>query len=304
VDLSVIILNHNTRDMTVACIESVYRETRLSKFEVLLVDNASIDGSVEAVRERFPDVICKINTENVVFPIANNDALPLTRGRLVLLLNSDTVILDGALDKMVAFMDATPSAGVCGAKMYDAQLQPWRYETWTLSGARYLMHPLLLKLFGNIGDRNVDWVCGACLLIRRGVIDQIGPMDSFMYGEDMDWCLRAKAAGWEVWHLGSAKIIHYWGVTGTTPQKIAWRIYAGRRSKVYYIGKHGGALGALSIRLALLIEAFAKLVFYSLESPFLDRDARAFRFGQCRGYWRLTKNILARRILEPMPTRR
>lgn len=303
-DLSVIILNHNTRDMTVACIDSVFRETRIAKVEVVLVDNASTDGSVEAVRESFPHVICKINEDNVIFPIANNDAVPLTRGRYLLLLNSDTVILDRALDKMVAFMDANPGVGICGAKMFDAQLRPWHYETWALSGPLYLFHPLMLKLFGNIGEKRVDWVCGACLLIRRSVIDQIGLMDDFMYGEDMDWCLRAKEAGWEVWHLGDAKIIHYWGVTSTTPQKIAWRIHAGRRSKIYYVSKHSGALGALSIRMALIVEAFAKLAINTVRLPFLGRDARAYCLGQCIGYLRLAKDILTGHILDPMPPRR
>lgn len=303
-DLSVIILNHNTRDMTIECIDSVFRETRSCEVEVVLVDNASSDGSVEAIRQRFPQVICKVNDDNVIFPIANNEAVPLTRGRHLLLLNSDTVVLDGALDKMVAFMDSHPEVGVCGAKMYDAQMRAWHYETWALTASRYLIHPLMLRLFGDIGDKRVDWVCGACLLIRREVVEQIGLMDHFMYGEDMDWCLRAKKAGWDVWHRGDARIIHYWGVTGTTPDKIAWRIFAGRRSKVYYIGKHSRAAGALGIQLVLLIEAFAKMAIYSVQAPFLPEQPRAYRRGQRSGYWKLAKAILSGRILDPMPTRR
>lgn len=290
--------------MTIACIESVFKETRSATVEVILVDNASTDGSVEAICQRFPQVICKVNDKNVIFPIANNDAVPLTSGRYLLLLNSDTVILDQALEKMVAFMDANPRVGVSGAKMYDAQLRPWHYETWKLTASRYLIHPLMLRWFGDIGSKQVDWVCGACLLIRREVIDQVGLMDDFMYGEDMDWCLRASQAGWKIWHLGDAKIIHYWGVTSTTPEKIAWRIYAGRRSKVYYIGKHSTFAGALGIRFALLLEAFAKMAIYSIQAPFLESAQRAYRSGQRSGYWRLAKAILSGRILDPMPTQR
>lgn len=286
--------------MTLDCIDSVFRETRNAKIEVVLVDNASTDGSVEAVKKRFPQAICKVNTENVVFPIANNEVIKLTNGRYVLLLNSDTLILDGALDKMVALMDANEKIGVCGAKMYDPQLRPWHYETWALSGAMYMLHPLLLRLYGDIGDKSVDWVCGACLMIRRKVINEIGLMDEFMYGEDMDWCLRAKTAGWDVWHMGDARIIHYWGVTGTNPEKIAWRIYAGRRSKIYYIGKHGGLLGSINIRLALLLEAFVKLLLYTIQMPLISRSLRVRRQAQCVGYWRLVKEVITCRILNGM----
>jgi GT2 family glycosyltransferase len=302
-DLSVIIVNHNTRDMTIECIASVFKETPSVAVEVVLVDNASTDGSVDAVRARFPQIICKVNDRNVIFPIANNEAVPLTSGRHILLLNSDTVVLDRALEKMVAFLDANPQVGVCGAKMYDAKLQPWHYETWTLTASRYLIHPLMLRWFGDIGDKRVDWVCGACLMIRREVVEQIGLMDDYMYGEDMDWCLRAKKKGWEIWHRGDARIIHYWGVTGTTPEKIAWRIFAGRRSKVYYIAKHGRPACAIGIRLALLIEAFVKMALYSLQAPLLPDASRAYRRGQRAGYWKLTKAILTGRVLDPLTPR-
>lgn len=290
--------------MTIECIESIFRETSVCEFEVILVDNASTDGSVEAISAAFPGVVIKSNSTNTIFPTANNEAIKLTKGKYILLLNSDTLILDGALDKMVAFMDANNNVGVCGAKMYNAQLQPWRYETWRLGGGTYLFNPLMLKIFGNIGDKSVDWVCGACLMVRRSVIDQIGFMDEYMYGEDMDWCLRAKKAGWDVWHLGRAHIIHYWGITSTTPEKIAWRIYAGRRSKIYYIDKHSGWHGSLLIRLAILVEAFSKLWLFAAQMIFLSRAARAYKVGQCKGYWRLIKDIVRGQILEPMPSRR
>jgi GT2 family glycosyltransferase len=248
-DLSVIIVTHNTRDMTMECIESVFNESSKITVEVILVDNASRDGSVDAVKERFPQVLCKVNVENKIFPIANNEAIPLAKGRYILLLNSDTVILNGALDKMVAFMDADPSIGVCGAKMFDANLTPWKYDTWRLTPLSYLLNALFIRWNGQIGTKAVDWICGACLMIRREVVSQIGVMDLFMYGEDMDWCIRAKESGWGIWHCGDAHIIHYWGVSGTTPEKIEWRIFAGRRSKIYYISKHSGIAGAISIRL-------------------------------------------------------
>ena len=144
-------------------------------------------------------------------------------------------------------------------------------------------------------------MCGACLMIRRRTIDQIGLMDEFMYGEDTDWCIRAREAGWEVWHRDDAQIIHYWGVTATTPEKIAWRVFAGRRSKIYYISKLNGSLDGLCIRIILFVEAAAKIFAYSAQLPWLSPQQRVYRKAQRAGYRKLWKALLTGRILDSLP---
>jgi GT2 family glycosyltransferase len=287
--------------MTLDCIRSVFEQTKSISVEIILVDNASKDASVETIRQRFPTVIIKENDENKLFPVANNEAIPLASGRYVLLLNSDTVVLDRALEKMVAFMDANPTAGICGAKMYDANMRPWRYETWRPTAVRYLIQPLLMRFLGDVQSSRVAWVCGACLMIRREVFEDIGLLDEFMYGEDMDWCVRTHDAGWDVWHLDDARIIHYWGVTGTTPEKIAWRIFAGRRSKVYYISKFNGSVDGFLIRIVLAFEATVKIAAYTAQLPWLAPERRSYRSAQVAGYRMLWKALFTGRILNSVP---
>jgi len=296
-DLSVIIVNHNTRDLVTMCIRSIYAETKAIRYEIILVDNASTDGSVAAIQKQFPEVRVIANTANLGFPEANNYAIPLARGRYILLLNSDTLILDQALDRMVAFMDQHPEVGITGPKMYDAEMRPWRYEMWFPSPALYLLQPLLLHFWGDIGDREVDWVPGACLMIRRCVIDQIGLLDTFMFGEDVDWCFRAKKAGWRIFHLGQARIIHYWGATATAPDKIAGRVFGGHQAKLYYALKHFGKWGYFSLSLIIGLKALIKLLILAVQQAFAAPQSAQGLRGQMIGYRRLLAVLVSNRIL-------
>jgi GT2 family glycosyltransferase len=296
-DLSIIIVNHNTRDLLTRCIRSIYAETKSISFEIILVDNASTDDSVAVIREQFPEVRVITNTTNLGFPEANNQAIPLARGQYILLLNSDTVILDQALDRMVAFMNQHPEVGITGPKMYDAQMRPWRYETWFPSPMLYLLQPLLLHFWGDIGDKEVDWVCGACLMIRRCVIDQIGLLDTFMFGEDWDWCYRAKKAGWRIFHLSQAQIIHYWGATATAPEKMAGRVFGSHQAKLYYARKHFGKLGYLSLYLIISLKALIKLLFLAVQQAFAKSESAQELREQMVGYRRLLAALASNRIL-------
>lgn len=298
--LSIIILNYNTRDLLVDCIQSIYHETRTS-FELIIADNASRDGSVEAVAAQFPAVkICAYAT-NLGFPEGNNRAIPLALGRYVLLLNPDTIILEAALDRMVAFLDEHPDVGVAGAKMYKADLTPWHYETWKFTPLRYLFHPFVLSSRGDIGDCDVDWVPGACLMIRRSIIAQIGLLDGFMFGEDFDWCVRARQAGWRVYHLGRARIIHIWGASAGTPEKAAWRVFVTRQSKLYYAQKHNGWFFYRRFCGVILAEALVRGALTWVAGR-VRTGPRADNWrGQSRGYARLIRTILTGRILGEKP---
>lgn len=309
-DLTIVIVNWNTRDLLAACLESV-ESSRLKvegwRFEVagsegqpstfnfqpetILVDNASSDGSAGMVRERFPWVRLVENGENVGFARANNQGIALAQGRYVLLLNSDTVLRPGALEALVAFMDAHPAAGACGARLLNADgtLQPAAHpmltpgrELWRLlflerirPRATYPMHR-----WDIVTPRRVEVIKGAALLLRRAALDQVGPLDEgyFMYTEEVDLCYRLAAAGWELWYMPAAEVVHYGGSsTRQAHEDMYVQLY---RSKVQFYRKFGGEPRAARFKAALRLAytpRWAAAALAGLFSPSLARQARTFR---------------------------
>jgi len=301
-DLSIVIVSYNTRDMLRDCLRSIREQTRQASYEVVVVDNASADGSAAAVRAGFPSVRLIENSANAGFSGANNQAIPETSGRYLLLLNADTLILDGALDRMVRYLDEHPETGIAGAKMYDAGGRPWHYETWDVTPWRYLLGPWLLRRNGDRGTVEADWVCGACLMIRREVIDRIGLLDTFMFGEDWDWCYRARLAGWKVAHLGDARIVHYWGGSAGRAELSPGRLFVTRQSRIYYVRKHLGKWRATLFSLALVVEALARTPLLAARLAAGGPVERRLRLrGQIAGYRRLIWSLFRGALLEEDP---
>ena len=245
-DLSIIIVNWNTRQLLLDCLRSLETPPPQHQLEVIVVDNASRDDSVVAVRAAFPAVRVIENAANRGFAAANNQAIAQSSGRYVLLLNSDTVVTPGALDGLVAFADAHPDVGVVGAQLLngDGTLQP--------SWAAY--PNLRSELFGkNLRVRSpyaetaagiayaVDWIGGAALLARRAAIEQAGLLDEhyFMYSEETDWCYRIKQCGWEICYLPTASVVHFGGQSSRQASlRMKTELY---RSKLRFFGQHYGA---------------------------------------------------------------
>ncbi|MCK5175854.1 MAG: glycosyltransferase family 2 protein, partial [Planctomycetes bacterium] len=206
-DVSIIIVAWNVRKLVQDCLKSVYDQTEGIEFEVIYVDNASEDGSVEMVSAEFPEVKIIENQKNEGFIRANNQAIEVANGRYVLLLNSDTIVLDNAIAKTVKFADAHPEAAVVGCKVLnpDRSLQRNCFMYPSLLNM-FLSATYLYKLFPksrffgrermgwwDFGDtREVQTVCGCFSLVRKEAIDQVGLMDPtyFVYGDDPDWCYR------------------------------------------------------------------------------------------------------------------
>lgn len=229
-DVSVLIVNWNTCKILQDCLESVYRETRQISFEVIVVDNASSDDSVAMLQQRFPQVRLIINAENRGFATANNQAMAVAKGRYMLLLNSDTVVLDGAIQKTVAFADQQPEAAVVGCRTLnpDRTLQETCFMFPSLINL-FLSATYLYKLFprhrffgreqmtwwDRNDERSVEVVTGCYMLVRRQAIEQVGMMDDgfFMYAEETDWCYRFKQAGWKCLFTPAAQIIHLGGAS-------------------------------------------------------------------------------------------
>lgn len=260
INVSIIIVNWNTSQITCDCLRSVYEQAFDIDFEVILVDNASSDDSVEVIKKEFPQVVLIANSENRGFAAANNQGMAIARGKYVLLLNSDTVVLDHAIEKTIAFADQHPEAGVigCRALNQDMSLQPSCFMYPSLLNM-FISASYLNKLFpqsqffgrermtywSHDSLREVETVMGAFMLVRREAIGQVGEMDEsfFMYAEEADWCYRFNKAGWKVLFTPDSEIIHLGGQSsGKVRTKMILQLRAGllqfirkHHSKFYYI---------------------------------------------------------------------
>jgi GT2 family glycosyltransferase len=228
-DLSVIVLNYNCRELLRDCLASLREAAPRHRIETIVVDNASTDGAPDLVREEFADMTLIANRENLGFTRGNNQGIAIARGRHVLLLNNDTKVKPGALSVAVEALDADPSIGAAGLKLLNAdgslQLSCRRFPSF--QQALFNRYSLLSRLFpGNRWTReylmtdlprdeaaDVDWVSGACLIVRRAVLDAVGGLDErfYMYSEDVDFCYRVWQAGWRVTYLPQAEVFHYIG---------------------------------------------------------------------------------------------
>lgn len=234
IDVSILVVSYETRDMTLAALASAVRETRDVSIELIVVDNASTDGSAEAIAAAFPEARLVASKENLGFAAGNNLAATLARGDYLLLLNPDTVVLDGAIDRLVAFARARPEARIWGGRTLfaDGSLNPsscWRRMTpWNLfcratglTGFFPASGFLNGEAYGGWPRdtvREVDIVSGCFLLIRRDLWQRLGGFDPtfFMYGEEADLCLRARAFGARPAVTPQAGIIHHGGASERT----------------------------------------------------------------------------------------
>ncbi len=228
-DISVIIVNYNVREFLNNALISLFKSLEGYSSEVFVVDNASDDGSVELVQKNFPQVKLIANATNVGFAKANNQALALSTGRYLLLLNPDTLIQEDTFDKLIEFFESHPDAGMAGCKILnpDGTLQlPCRRSfptPWTAFTKTFGLSSLFpkSKLFARYNltyldpdaTYEVDAVSGSFMMITREVYDRIGGLDEtfFMYGEDLDWCFRVQQSSLKVYYVPTTSIIHYKG---------------------------------------------------------------------------------------------
>lgn len=273
-DASIVIVSWNTRDLLRRCLDSVYPVVRELATEIIVVDNGSTDGSVEMVTREFPQIRVIQNHDNRGFAAANNQAVRVSSGRHVLLLNSDAIIGPDDVQRMVHILDGDSRVGIVGAKLLnlDGSFQAsyndfpqLRNELIAFAG----LSPLLLTpTFPSYPEaesqelREVDWVGGACMMVRRQMLNQIGLLDDsfFMYSEETDLCYRARRAGWSVVYVPDAVALHGSGSSAQrVPERTRARIY---RSKYLYFRKHRGRGVATAFRQAVRIISFVKLLLW------------------------------------------
>ena len=290
-DLSVIIVNWNTRDLLFHCLCSVHETAGRLKFEVFVVDNASCDGSAAMVQENFRQVHLITNQENVGFARANNQAICHSSGRHVMLLNSDTEVYPGALQTLVQFIDAHSMVGGCGPRLLNADgslqascypmLTPER-EFWRLlfldrlwSRATYAQQKWDLET-----PRRVEVIKGACFLLRRAALQQVGGLDEqyFMYTEEVDLCYRLAQTGWALWWVPQAAVKHYGEASSRqAPEAMYLQLY---RSKTRFCRKTGGERRAIHFKRLVRLAYWPRLVVAASGAPFsppLAAQARTYR---------------------------
>jgi GT2 family glycosyltransferase len=225
IDLSIIIVNWNTKQLLLNCLASIYRTVHHVTFEIIVVDNASTDGSAEAVSKAYPSITLISNPSNLGFGGANNRALKRMRGNYAVILNSDILLRESALENMVDFMEHHPEAGLCGPQLLNADdTKQNSAGNLPVLLTEFMSKRLVRMLFPKIYYRafrtklfeetvQVDVVIGACMMVRKKAIESVGMMDEdyFLFYEETDWCYRMRRGGWRVYHLPEAKIYHLGG---------------------------------------------------------------------------------------------
>lgn len=302
--LSIIIVNWNTRDITRNCLSSVREKVCGIDYETIVVDNASSDGSAEMIRAEFPEVRLIANEENLGFGRANNQAMRVARGRLFLLLNSDTLIIDDSVERLVSFIERDSTIGIAGCKLLfeDQTLQSScsRFPSIRLALLEGLMFYKLLPrrtqgelLLGGYWPhdhaRDVDCVWGAAMIVRREVFDETGGFDEriFMYGEDLEWCMRVRDFGWRITFTPDCKIIHlnhksaekkYGDERIDLCHKRMYEIYRSRSGRVamgvlLLIGAAGSLIRVCYFGLRSLIKSSAQS-YFSAQASFYNRSLK------------------------------
>ena len=253
-DLSIIIVNYKTKNLLEQCLNSIYSENYHFSYEVSVVDNDSKDSSIEMVNKKFPQVKLIENRNNLGFAAANNQALRRSNARYLLLINPDTVVLLDSLNVMMEFMDEHPEAGIAGCKLLnpDHSLQ-YSCRNFSTLATFFLRGIHLDSIFPNntilqkymMFDwdhnqvREVNWVLGSCMMVRRKAIEQVGMLDEnfVLYFEDQDWCYRMWKHGWKVYYVPQAQMIHYYQ-RHSAKQFLNVLTWTHIKSMLYFFKKH------------------------------------------------------------------
>jgi GT2 family glycosyltransferase len=305
-DVSIVIVSYQTRDMTLACIRSVIEQTSTTSYEIIVLDNASTDGSADAIRSQFPTLTLIASDENLGFARANNVAAARARGRRLLLLNPDTVVLDQAIDRLQAFASKHPDHGIWGGRTVfgDGTLNPascWRRATlWsvfcrTFGLTQFRNSPLFnWEGYGGWGrdtEREVDIVTGCFFLVERGLWDRCHGFDPvfFMYGEEADLCLRARHLfGARPMITPDATIIHYGHASEPHAVEQKIKVFAGR---VSLMQRHQTALSVQACQMLYMATVLSRMVLFGTAAvmtgqPKMQRSAQVwFQIWRARERW-------------------
>lgn len=288
-DISVVIVNWNAKEFLEGCLRSVFSSNGRLSLEVLVVDNASADGSAAMVRQLFPNVRVISNGVNRGFAKANNQGILSSRGRYILLLNPDTVVFPGALDSLVAYLEANPTAGAVGPRMFGPTGET--LESFShFPGLRLLLRGIAIVITGkyhkdeqlkSLEPRQVDWVGGACLMVRREALEQVGLLDEefFMYWEEADLCRRLAQRKWKTYYVPESQVVHYQGRSAAKAEDHVLihgvLLQAWGRSADWFLKKHYPGWMRILFRVIVLGFAAVSLLFWGVLSLLPSKRQKA-----------------------------
>lgn len=275
--ISVIIVSFNTQKLLKDCLNSIFKKTKGVEIQVIVVDNASSDGSQEMVRKNFPKVTLIENKKNLGFAAGNNIGIKKAKGEHILLLNSDTRLVEDSLTKMVGFMEKNPKIGISSCQLIgeNGEIQAsggffpnlflvfaWMFFIDDLPFVGKLIRSFHPHAPWYKSKHFQDWVTGAFFLISRNVVDQIGFLDEnfFMYVEEMEYCFRAKKKDWQVVFAPITKIIHLGGQSSGTRRAIISE-YQGLK---YFFAKHKKRWETIPLRIFLRIGAVLRIFLFGI----------------------------------------
>jgi len=274
VDLSIAIVSFNTRALMLDCLRSVFESTLTTRFEVIVIDNDSKDATVDAIRANYPSVHLIVNHENRGFSKGVNQALAVSAGRYLLMLNSDTRVGRQALDRMVVCLDEDPKIGAVGCKQWTGDGRLYQSCFPFPSIRDHLVHASIFRKFGPAWQealaarqaidctksQNVDWINGACLAVRTDLMRACGGLDEgyFMYFEDVDLCRILHRRGYRIRHLADADIVHLVGQSGGRDRvrlNLVWEF-----SRIRYVERHFPPLKRFIMKMWIAFGALARLI--------------------------------------------
>jgi hypothetical protein len=293
-DLSVCLVSWNSLDVLRDCLDSVYRHTGDFRVEIIVVDNASGDGTQKALREEYPGVRLVGNESNLGFGRANNQAIAMCRGRYVALLNPD-IVLRGEIADILRPLEADPLAGCVGCRLVepDGGIQESCYEKFPTPWSEFLEGILMDRLWKRIsgkspphescdGVREVAWIIGACMFFRREVLLDLGGFDEryYIYGEDVDLCYRLRQRGYKVLYVGTVEMLHHHGASSRQTDQKHFSAVMQRESMYRFMTRHHGALNGFLYRAAWMFGS----VFRIFLLGFLYGLSAIFRKGKKESY--------------------
>lgn len=306
VDISVVIVSYNTRDITAQSVASIFAHGKDVRFEVIVVDNASTDGSVEALKQAFPQITVIASPVNGGFGTGNNLGFGASRGRYLLVLNSDTKIRPGTLSGCVTYMDRHPEVGVlgCRARYEDGRSQStiFRYPRLRSLLAGCLIPNRIVRNTSLFGDQryaslsreeiqDVETVAGCFMCVPRQVLEMVGGFDErfFMYGEETEWCHRIHRAGWKIRYHPGIEIMHYGAAS--TGQTSPWKHVEIARGNILFFRLTRGPLEAYASTGIMLLGDVIRAAYFLPATLVRGRSAAA--------PWAARIRFLARALLEP-----
>lgn len=283
--VTIVIVTYNSSEYLVKCLDSIYASNTKSNYEIIIIDNASRDNTYDIVSPMYPDAVFIKNDENNGFAYANNQGIALAKGKYLLLLNPDTLIMNNAIDVMVDFLESNNNAGACGCKVLndDGSLQPsfFGFPTLIKEVGHLLRIDRMQWLYGIIKSSKllaklaltnlvvlnsadsvieVDYLLGACLMMKASVIEKVGPLDEkiFMYIEDTEICYRIKASGYGVYYVPQGEIVHFGGKSSATDDQRMLMEYT--RSRLYFYSKCYGALKTYALKSIIITDMLFKML--------------------------------------------